>query len=101
MNQTITKELLDSVGIATTPATLQPLLDELNEMLEERVGTEIAQSLDDDQLKTLIALQQAGDEADTQRWLGNNVPELQEIVQDEIDIILDEVAQNADGLTNN
>lgn len=101
MDQFITKELLASVGIAVKPEEEATLLEHLNETLQERVGLEITDSLDDDQLETLVSLQEKDDPVAVQQWLTDNVPELQEIVKDEIDILLGELAENADGINAN
>ena len=98
MTQFITKELLDSVGVNVTPEEETALLEHLNTTLQERVGLEITDSLDDQQLEALASLQEAGDEQAIQQWLTDNVPELADIVKDEIDILLGEIAENTDGI---
>jgi hypothetical protein len=98
MDQFITKQLLTSVGITVKPEYEEALLDNLNATLQERVGLEITDSLDEAQLETLVSLQENGDSQAVQDWLTANVPELGDIVKDEIDILLGEIAENADGL---
>lgn len=101
MDQYITKELLATVGVTVAPDEEEALLEHLNETLQERVGLEITDSLDDEQLEALATLQEQDDPAAIQQWLTENVPELQEIVKDEIDILLGEVAENADDINAN
>jgi hypothetical protein len=98
MDTLITKEMLATAGITVTPDEEEALLDHLNETLEERVGLEITDSLVDQQLEALATLQEQDDPAAIQQWLAENVPELQDIIKDEIDILLGEVAENADGI---
>jgi hypothetical protein len=74
------------------------LLAHLNEQLEERVGAEITEALSDEKLAEFVEVQESDDDEKVGAWLQANVPELQEIVQDEIDILLGELAENADGL---
>jgi hypothetical protein len=51
--------------------------------------------LDDDRLQELLDLQETADDAAVGDWLAKNVPELPQIAQDEINILLGEVADNA------
>lgn len=96
MDQYITKESLDAFGISLGDQDEESLLDHLNETLQERIGAEVATVLDDDKLKALLALQETADDAAIGEWLMRNVPELPQIVQDEIDILLGEIADNTD-----
>lgn len=97
-SQIITKQLLDEAGIDLSDQNVDTLIAHLNQTLEERVGTEITESLNDDQLKALLDVQETGNDEAVGAWLEQNVPELQEITQDEIDILLGELAENADGV---
>ena len=95
MDQYITKELLDDFGITLGDQDEASLLEHLNETLQERIGTEVAAMLDDDRLQELLDLQETADDATVGDWLAQNVPELPQIAQDEINILLGEVADNA------
>lgn len=94
--QLITPTLLAAAGITIADDELVDFLTRVNTELDERVGTEIAETLDDDQLKTLIELQQKGNEDEVDAWIQANVVELEQIVEDERDILLGELAANAD-----
>lgn len=100
MNQQpfITRELLDEFGISLDGQDETSFLQHLNDTLEERVGAEITESLDDDQLKTLLELQEKGSDEEVGAWIEQNVPELKDITQDEIDILLGEVAKNSNAI---
>jgi len=99
MNQQfITESTLDALGIDLDGQDKDALLAHLNETLQERVGTEITESLNDDQLKTLLVMQENAPEEELGTWLEQNVPDLKQIVQDEIDILLGELAENSDGI---
>ena len=100
MQPFITKKLLLSVGINHDANEEEKLLVHLNETLEERVGIEITDSLDDNQLEELAKLQESGDDEATQAWMTTNVPDLHEIIKDEIDILLGEIADNTDNLNS-
>lgn len=95
---TITEDTLTKVGIELKDKDIPLLLDHLNETLEERIGAEITESLADDKLKELLDLQESGNDEATANWLSTNVPELEQIIQDETDILLGELAENSDGV---
>lgn len=92
--QYITQSTLETLGIDLTGEDVDALLDDLNETLQERVGTEIAQSLKEEQLKELVELQESATESEIGTWLEKNVPDLQQIVQNEIDILIGEIVED-------
>jgi hypothetical protein len=96
--QFITRDLLDEVGIELGDQDIDGLLLHLNSTLEERVGAEVTESLDDEELKAFLDLQENASDEELSAWLELNVPELQEIVQDEIDILLGELAESTDAI---
>lgn len=98
MQEFITKESLVNLGINLEGQDVDSLLVHLNDTLEERVGSEITESLDDAQLKTLVEMQEKATDEEIGEWLKQNVPEFEQIVQDEIDIVLGELAENTDGI---
>ena len=96
--QYITLDDLTKIGIAKSPEETDALLTHLNEQLEERVGTEIVESLEDEKLDEYLALEESGTDEEVGSWLLENVSELPQMVQDEIDILLGELAENAEGI---
>lgn len=99
MNQQfITESTLDALGIDLTGQDKEALLAHLNETLQERVGAEITESLDDNQLQTLLDMQENSTEDELGNWLEQNVPDFKLLVQDEIDIILGELAESSDSI---
>ena len=98
MQPIITQALLEEAGISLDGKDVAALLDHLNTTLEERIGAEITESLDDAQLEALVTVQEKGTDEEVGAWIEQNVPELQEITQDEIDILLGELAENADDI---
>ncbi len=98
MQPIITKELIESLNINLSGQDAETLLTHLNETLQERVGAEITESLGDEQLKDLLDVQEKGDNQAVAVWLQANVPELEAIVQDEVDILLGEVASSGDAI---
>ena len=97
----VTLETLQSFGIKVDEATADSLLQHINETVEERIGTEITESLTDEQLKELLALQDNGTEDQVGEWIAQHVPEYGQIIQDNIDITLGEVAENSDNINTN
>lgn len=89
----ITPQLIVSAGIELAPDELDSYVDELNDMLMERIGEAVAETLADDELKELTRLQETADDESLNEWLNENVPELNEIIQDEIDILLGDIAE--------
>jgi len=96
MQEFITKESLLAAGIDLEGQDVESLLIEVNATLEERVGSEITESLNEAQLKTLIDMQEKATDEEIGEWLSKNVPEFEQIVQEEIDTILDELADSQD-----
>ncbi len=89
----ITQSTLEALGFDLTGEDVEALLDHLNETLQERVGIEIAESLDEDQLKTLADMQENASEQELGEWLEKHIPNMHEIVQNEIDILIGEIAE--------
>jgi hypothetical protein len=97
----IKKEILDAVGIVLPKLPVDEetaFIEHLNDTLRQRIGGEISASLGDEELDAMLEIEASGDDAKLQAWLKQNVPELNQIVQDEIDIMLGELAENADAV---
>ena len=93
----ITQEDIEAVGVTLPEDQLAAFLEHANTTLNERVGAEITDSLTDEEVDEMVTVQEAGDERALQDWLITHVPELAEIVQDEKDIFLGEVAESQGG----
>ena len=93
---TITIESLEQFGIDTSRSDIDSFLTHLNELLEVRLGVEITELLDDTKLDELLIIQESDDEKALGDWIQTNVPDIERVVQDEIDILLGEVAENSD-----
>jgi hypothetical protein len=91
MQEFITKEMLIAAGIDLQDQDVEALLIDINQTLEERVGSEITDSLSESQLKTLIDMQEKVTDEEIGEWLSKNVPEFEQIVKEEIETILDEL----------
>ena len=99
MNKTfITAQTVQDLGIEVKGQDLEALLAHLNETLQERVGAEIIESLDDEQLKVLLDKQENANDEELGQWLEATIPDFKEIVSDEIDILMGEISENSDGI---
>lgn len=96
--QLITQETLSEIGIDLNGQDVNTLLSHINSTLQERIGAEISETLDDEQLKALLSLKETASEDEVSNWLDQNVPELKQIAQDEIDILLGELADNGEAI---
>ena len=97
MNIELNKAFLQHLGISLSDEEYALLTDHIDSTLHERVITEITELLEDDQLAELAALKDA-DEAAREQWLTVIVPDLKEIIEDEIYILIDELAEQTDKL---
>lgn len=96
----ITIAHLKQIGLNMSDDELELLLIHLNEQLKERIGAEIVESLSDDKLAEYLETQENSSSEELGKWQQANVPELQKIVQDEIDILLGDLAENADNINS-
>lgn len=89
-----TPELLADLGIKLPADAESELLDHLTNTLQERIGLAIFDLLDDGEAEALIALQEHGNEAVIADWIQVNVPEYKDIVEDEFNILVADLAEN-------
>lgn len=92
--------LLENLGINLSEEHYQALAEHFETTLNERVINEIVLELSPEQAEQLATLQQAGDE-EVLAWLRANVPDVAEIVTDEVDILLGEIAENSEAISDN
>lgn len=100
MQEYITKDTLLTLGIDLSGHDLDSLISHLNDTVEERIGAEITESLSDTELEELVTLQEAASEQEIGAWVAKHVPDFQQIVQDNIDIVIGELADSADGIND-
>ncbi len=73
----------------------------MNEVLEERIGEAVVDSLDDTQLEHLANLQETATDEEVQSWINDTVPNLTDMIQEEVDIILGEAAMHQAEFSSN
>ena len=93
----LTPDIVRNLGIELAEADMQSLAENFEATLDERVINEIVLGLTPEQAQQLAGLQQAGDDTILE-WLQANVPDLADIVADEIDILLGELAESSETL---
>lgn len=93
----ITKQLLNDLGIELREDDYESLAEHFDTTLQERVIDEIVAELDVEQAQQLADMQSASDE-ELLAWLSANVTTLAEIVSDEIDILLGELAESSEAI---
>ncbi len=98
--QYITLEDIKAVGIKIPEGQEDTFVQHTNETLQERIGTEITTSLTDEQIDQMLAVQEDADDEHLQAWLLENVPELDDIVKDEVDILLGELVESTETLNS-
>lgn len=98
MQDYITKDSLLALGINLEDHDIDSLLLHLNETVEERIGTEITESLSDKDLEELVTLQETASEEELGAWIATHVPDYEAIVKDNIEITVGELAESADGI---
>jgi hypothetical protein len=94
------RTLLKDLGIELTDQDYQQLSEHFDTTLRDRVIKEIVEELSPEQAQQLAQMQGAPDEQ-LLEWLRANVPNFKEIVSDEIDILLGEIAENSEAFDDN
>lgn len=95
----VTKAQLNSIGINLPEDQMQALIQHVEDTINSQIGEEIVESLDDDQLKELVQMQDndaPSEEIDA--WIRARVPEYDEIIEDNVAIVLGELADNSDAI---
>lgn len=93
----LTREFLQDIGITLTELDYKMLAEHFDTTLYDRIINELVEELTPEQASELTHLQAADDET-LRQWLVTNVPDLPEIVSDEIDILLGEIAEHSEAI---
>ncbi len=91
----LTQQFLQNIGIDLDEQTRTAFSEHFEETLGNRVVDAIVDMLEEKQLEELAALRDSSDEQ-LQAWLQTNVPELKEIIEDEVAILMGELVENSD-----
>lgn len=93
----LSKQFLEELGIELSEQDYTSLAEHFETTLQERVINEITMEISPEQAQELATMQSAS-EVDLLAWLQANVPDLAEIVSDEVDILLGELAENSEAI---
>ena len=94
--QFITEDMLTDLGIDLAGEDKVAVLAQLNDTLQERIGVEISQLLDETELEELQELQESSSDEIVDEWLEKHVPNLEDIVSNNVVALLDEMTKDAD-----
>jgi hypothetical protein len=89
-----------ATGIDIPDEQIAPLLDYFNGILEERVGEVIVENLDEPKIIEFEQLQETASEEDISKWLISNIPNIEILVQDEVDALLGEAVEHHDAFSS-
>lgn len=96
----ITVDQLRSIGIDLPEDQMQTLIQHAEDTINEQIGEEIVDSLTDRQLQELVAMQEADAPAEqVEEWIVERVENYQEIVEDNVAIVLGDLAENVEAIT--
>lgn len=98
MQDYITKDSLAALGVTLNEHDADSLIAHLNDLVESRIGNEVVESLDEKQLEELVKLQATASDDELGAWITAHVPDYEQVIQDNIDIVIGELAENADGV---
>lgn len=101
MDGTINAEVIRTLGITLKPSEEKQLLKDMEQELEVRIGEAIVELLDDVSLKELVKITETGDQDAVKQWVMVKLPDYEAIVTDEYDILLGELAEGAETLSQN
>lgn len=94
MTEFITTDLLDSLGVELNAHESHAMDEHFKSTLRRRVLDEAIDSLDENQIIELSHIAKSG--GDLWPWIKANTPDIDEIIDQETDILLGELAENSD-----
>lgn len=95
----LSKQFLADLGIELHEESYELLAEHFETTLQDRVLDEIVAELSPEQAAELAQMRDAGDEK-IYTWLRETVAELSDIISDEVDILLGEIAEGSEAIAN-
>lgn len=89
---------LTDMGLNLGEAEITSLLMEVNEELNGRVGVALMDELADEQLQEYRDFEEGATPEQKLKWFSERVKDVPQIVQDEVDIVLGELAERFDSI---
>lgn len=96
----LTREILDNIGITLSDSEYTELSKHVETTLQQRVIEEVVAGLTPEQAKELADMQSSANDNEVYAWLQVNVTDFADIVSDEVDILLGEIAENSDVISS-
>lgn len=93
MDELLNKKFLQDLGIELSDEDFASLSEHYESTLQNRILDAIVEELEESQLREMQTLRSDGEKI--QFWLVENVPQLNEIIEDEIAILLGELAEGS------
>lgn len=87
-------KLLAQLEINLSENDLKSLNEHFFETLDQRVGLAIVELLNDQQAEEFLKISENGDASEMDTWLKTNVADYKDVIQDEYDILLGELARD-------
>lgn len=97
MDGLLNKQFLSDIGVVLDDQTYKALSEHYEETLNNRIIEAITDDLDEHQLEELSRLKNT-DEQSLQAWLATNVPQLDEIIEGEVAVLMGDIAESADDI---
>ena len=92
------KELLDALDVQMSDEHRLLFEEHFETTLHERIGLAIVGTLNAEKQAEFEQVTKSGDKTQIVNWLTTNVPNHMDIITQQIDILLEELAQNSDNL---
>lgn len=95
-NTLLSKQFLTDIGVEVDDETYQALSEHYEATLDDRILRAVVAELDEDQLRAVVSMQDQPERLSA--WLVVNIPDLGDIIEDEVAILLGEMADGAEQL---
>ena len=96
MTPLLSKQFLADIGVDVDEQTYQALSQHYEDTLDDRILRAVVTELDEEQLQSVVSMRDQPEQLST--WLVENVSDLGEIIEDEVAILLGDMAESADQL---
>jgi hypothetical protein len=95
----ITKEILEEIDFDFNGRDEAEFLSLINGILERRISKALVETLTDDEADKLKQLIDTDEVEKTNQWIADNVPDYRGIVEDQVDILIGDLAKQGAEIT--
>lgn len=89
------QSFLQRIGVNISDQEFAPFRTYFFDTLNNRIIAEVVESLETPQLEQLAAIRNHSED-EVQKWLATNIPNLKDIIEQEISILVGEIAESSD-----